>query len=262
MKLRINQLSTLLGLSHTSIIYYEKRNIINPIRLSNGYREYSFEDIMTLKKVILLRNLGLSSLTIEEILQNKSINMETTLINQSKIIKENIQKELRLISLIDEVLTLCECDIEEVKVAPFFITKEPSCNIEHTIISDNPSAKELIRNMPFSFFHWYINSQDVLDENYDRLKDDLDLTYRAIRFDDALINEINTEGLDLIPAMKCIRIVLSLNDIYTYIPILKEYLITHNMISNFKILIRSSTMNTVLYENETSPSIGEIFIPI
>lgn len=262
MKLRINQLSTLLGLSHTTIIYYEKRNIIHPVRLENGYREYSFEDIMTLKKVIILRNLNLSSKEIEKIIQDKEWDMEQVLISQSKKIKNNIQKELRLISLIDDALNLRDNQYEIMQVEPFFITKKPTCNTEHTIISDNPSAKELIRMMPFSFFHWTISAKDILEENDMAIKHGLDMTYRGIRLDDAIINDVNTEGLKLISSFRCIRIVVPFNRMDSEILKIKSILLKHDISKETQILFRSSTVFTAMYDDGKKDSLGEIFIPL
>lgn len=262
MRLKINQLSTLLGLSHTTIIYYEKRNLIHPIRLENGYREYSFDDIMTLKKVIVLRNLGLSSGEIEQVLEEPSTNYENLLISQSKKIKENIQQELKVVSLIDELLTMRPFEFEIVQMQPFYITKKPSCNTDHTIISDDKAAKELIRSMPVSFFHWFINTKDVTNLDFDRINQGLDMTYRGIRLDDALMRNMDTFGLDLIPSQKCLHVIMSFADVETYIKKLNEYMLSHPMNYGKQIILRSSTLNTVLYDKEKSESYGEIFVPI
>lgn len=262
MKLKINQLSTLLGLSHTTIIYYEKRNLIQPVRLENGYREYSFEDIITLKKVIVLRNLGLSSNEIECVLKDPSTNYESLLISQSRKIKDNIQQELKIISLIDDLLTMRPYNFEIIQMAPFYITKNPSCNADHTIISDDKSAKELIRSMPVSFFHWFVDTDAVMNLDYPKINAGLDLTYRGIRWDDALMRNLDITGLNLIPAQKCLHVIMPFVDVSTYMKKLNEYLVSHPMNFGKQIILRSSTMNTVLYDKENTESYGEIFIPI
>lgn len=53
------------GLPRASVRYYEAEGLLHPTRAPNGYREYSMEDLNTLLKVKLLRELGCS---LEEIL--------------------------------------------------------------------------------------------------------------------------------------------------------------------------------------------------
>ena len=46
-----------LGIDRANIRFYESKGLIKPARESNGYRDYSNEDIETLKKVIILRKI-------------------------------------------------------------------------------------------------------------------------------------------------------------------------------------------------------------
>ena len=57
--MHIAQLEEDLGLSRASIRFYEKEGLLSPERLANGYRDYSEEDLETLRRVKLLRALGL-----------------------------------------------------------------------------------------------------------------------------------------------------------------------------------------------------------
>ncbi len=56
------------GLTRKTIEYYEEKGIIDPVRLENGYRDYSEEDVEILKKVALFTKLGLSLKEIREII--------------------------------------------------------------------------------------------------------------------------------------------------------------------------------------------------
>ena len=65
--MRINKVEELVGISKKNIRFYEEKGLLNPKRnTENGYREYSEEDVETLQKVKLLRQL---SIPIEEILK-------------------------------------------------------------------------------------------------------------------------------------------------------------------------------------------------
>lgn len=56
------------GLTRKAIEYYEEKGIIDPVRLENGYRDYSEKDVEILKKVALFTKLGLSLKEIREII--------------------------------------------------------------------------------------------------------------------------------------------------------------------------------------------------
>lgn len=63
--MRINKVEELVGISKKNIRFYEEKGLLNPKRnTENGYREYSKEDVETLQKIKLLRQL---SVPIEEI---------------------------------------------------------------------------------------------------------------------------------------------------------------------------------------------------
>lgn len=57
--MNISQLETVLGLPRASIRFYEKEGLLSPERLANGYRDYSQADVETLRRIKLLRALGL-----------------------------------------------------------------------------------------------------------------------------------------------------------------------------------------------------------
>ena len=56
------------GLTRKAIEYYEEKGIIDPVRLENGYRDYSEEDVEILEKVALFTKLGLNLKEIREII--------------------------------------------------------------------------------------------------------------------------------------------------------------------------------------------------
>ena len=58
--MKIQELERRTGLERASIRFYEKEGLLNPKRLENGYREYSEADVELLKKIKLLRQLGMS----------------------------------------------------------------------------------------------------------------------------------------------------------------------------------------------------------
>lgn len=71
----IKEVEQITGLTRSNIRFYEKEKLISPERnANNGYREYSEEDIKTIKKVAYLRTLGISVDDIRRI-SNKEANL-------------------------------------------------------------------------------------------------------------------------------------------------------------------------------------------
>ena len=67
----IRQIEEASGMPRANIRFYENEGLLNPQRRPNGYRDYSDEDVETLKKIKLLRRLGLSVDTIRLIQQGQ-----------------------------------------------------------------------------------------------------------------------------------------------------------------------------------------------
>lgn len=57
----IKEVEQCLEVPRATVRFYEKEGLINPQRGDNGYREYSEADVQTLKKIIILRMLGLNA---------------------------------------------------------------------------------------------------------------------------------------------------------------------------------------------------------
>lgn len=55
----IKELEQRTGLPRTSIRFYEQEGLLTPERRENNYRDYSEEDVRTLEKIKLLRQLSL-----------------------------------------------------------------------------------------------------------------------------------------------------------------------------------------------------------
>lgn len=90
--MKINDVEQLLGISKANIRFYEKQNLLSPARSENGYREYSDEDILRLKEIMILRKLGISIYDIARI-QSSDLSLQTAI--ESNIVQlENQIKSL------------------------------------------------------------------------------------------------------------------------------------------------------------------------
>lgn len=64
----IKEVEQKLEVPRATVRFYEKEGFIRPQRGENGYREYSEDDVMNLKRIIILRKLGLSVADIKDVL--------------------------------------------------------------------------------------------------------------------------------------------------------------------------------------------------
>jgi len=88
----IKQLEQQLEIPRATIRFYEKEKLINPKRSDNSYREYNDEDVVTLKKIIILRKIGLSVSDIKKVLDGES--SLQSLLQKNILELENQIKEL------------------------------------------------------------------------------------------------------------------------------------------------------------------------
>ena len=82
----IKEVEQILGIPRATVRYYEKEELLKPHRGDNGYRAYSDEDVELLKKIIVLRKIGMSvedienlfagARTLAEALDNKMIYLQ------------------------------------------------------------------------------------------------------------------------------------------------------------------------------------------
>lgn len=76
--MKINQVEQAIGITKKNIRFYEQEGLLKPTRVANGYRDYSSDDLKTLRQVKLLRKLDIP---IEEIkrLQDGRLTLEDCL---------------------------------------------------------------------------------------------------------------------------------------------------------------------------------------
>ena len=99
--MRISEVADITGLSISNIRFYEKKGLLSPARKSDSrYRDYSKEDILRLKTILLYRKMDLSIDTIY-LLLNQDITLEDSLKRQ----KEEL---LNQIEMLEGSLSLCQ----------------------------------------------------------------------------------------------------------------------------------------------------------
>lgn len=92
-----------LGITKDALRYYEKENLIKPSRDSNGYRNYSQEDIRILKNIMMFRLFNLSIDEIKMIFNNEA-SLNECLLNKKQDFQNEIKERQKTIELIDKNL--------------------------------------------------------------------------------------------------------------------------------------------------------------
>ena len=83
--MKIKQVEELVGIASKNIRFYENQGLLTPERAENGYREYHEQNIEALKKIKLLRKLGIS---VEEI---------RAVLNHSRSLEDCLEKHLTVL---------------------------------------------------------------------------------------------------------------------------------------------------------------------
>lgn len=96
----IKEVEQELGIPRATIRFYEKEELINPKRGGNSYREYSDEDVAVLKKVIVLRKIGLSVSDIKAFLQGD--------VPLQQLLEENISQLQEKVKELSGAIKVCQ----------------------------------------------------------------------------------------------------------------------------------------------------------
>jgi len=96
----IKEVEEQLGLSRATIRFYEKENLLMPKRNGNTYREYSEEDIVVLKKIVILRKLGFSVAEIRDFLEEN--------VPLQELLEKNIQELQEKMNEVSGAIKICK----------------------------------------------------------------------------------------------------------------------------------------------------------
>ena len=94
MCLNTKQIEELTGITRQNIRYYERQNLLEPVRdAENAYRDYSEEDVRRLKLIKMLRMLDMPLKEIEQVLNGTVLLKEAIERQQENLAKQ--QKQLQ-----------------------------------------------------------------------------------------------------------------------------------------------------------------------
>lgn len=125
---KITEFSQLSGLTIRTLQYYDEIGLLVPLREKNGHRLYSYQDLILINEIILLKNTGLS---LERITQQLKTNpkldlkkslqrQKNMLVNQRHVIQQQIENLEWLIQAQDQ-----QEDLETAAIRQVFIEHNP-----------------------------------------------------------------------------------------------------------------------------------------
>ncbi len=100
--MQLNEVSKQLGLSKRAIKFYEEKGLLQVEKSPNGYRNYTEENIRTLKEISLYRKLGISLAHIPSLLSGE----------HPERLRQIYEEKKRTLSLETEELKALECFLE------------------------------------------------------------------------------------------------------------------------------------------------------
>ena len=124
------------GLSRSNIRFYEKEKLIEPSRNeSNGYRDYSENDVENIKKIAYLRTLGISIEDIRNIISEK-VTLQEMLEKQKEVLKNQITD-------LNKAKLMCEKMLDEESISYEKLQVEQYVTDLHDYWKDNRTVFKL-----------------------------------------------------------------------------------------------------------------------
>ena len=124
------------GLSRSNIRFYEKEKLIEPLRNeSNGYRDYSENDVENIKKIAYLRTLGISIEDIRSIISEK-VTLQEMLEKQKEVLKNQITD-------LNKAKLMCEKMLDEESISYEKLQVEQYVTDLHDYWKDNRTVFKL-----------------------------------------------------------------------------------------------------------------------
>lgn len=158
--MRIIELESLSGLDRATIRYYERENMIHPLRQENGYRDYTQEDLLELKKIKLLRQLGMPLYKIRQ-LQQGSDDIYEILEDQIQSLEQQQKQAAHSAQVCrrmqEDSVTYATMDPEIYLKA----LKEPPTEAK-TALNDSKAFREFVPRPYHPFRHFFARIADMV----------------------------------------------------------------------------------------------------
>lgn len=115
----IKQVEERTGLARSNVRFYEKEKLIDPARNeSNGYRDYSENDVEDIKKIAYLRTLGISIEEIRSVISGR-ITLRESIQRQSKVLEGQLTDLSRSKTMCDRMLSIDDISYVNLQVEQY-----------------------------------------------------------------------------------------------------------------------------------------------
>lgn len=148
----IKEVEQILKISRATVRFYEKEGLINPSREGNGYRDYSDQDVDKLRKIVILRKIGISVEDINDIFDGaKSINE----VLDANIIKLKMQmSELKGAINLSKKMKEDDADISSLDTERYWNTIDEEEKQGNSFMNIAKDIADIEKGVIFSFFSW------------------------------------------------------------------------------------------------------------
>jgi len=157
----INETSKITNLTKKAIEYYAEQNLIFPVMLDNGYRDFSSNDIECLKKISVLRKLGLSTRDIKTVLSDENGDVLKKLSVQNEL---HVQRERAKNAILDKL----SCGKSYTEISTELVTIEQNATVTEKLLDAFPGYYGRFINL-----HWsrFLNEPIKTDEQKSAYKE-------------------------------------------------------------------------------------------
>jgi DNA-binding transcriptional MerR regulator len=181
----INEISKITNLTKKAIEYYTEQNLIFPDTLDNGYRDFSSNDLERLKKISVLRKLGLSTGEIKTVLADGNGDALKKLSVQNEL---NVQRERAKNAILDKL----SCGKSYTEISTELAAIEQSASVTEKLLDAFPGYYGR-----FICLNWarFLNEPIITDEQKSAYKEILEFldNVPALNFPENLKTYIDEE---------------------------------------------------------------------
>lgn len=157
MQMRIQELERLTGSDQATIRFYEKEGLITPRRLENGYRDYSQANAEELRKILLLRELGVTIETIRK-LQQGSADFGQVMEQQARILS-NRSRQMQRASAVCQEISGDSADYETLDTAHYqALLSAPE--LPEKVQTPTPAFREPVQEPPHPWRRFFARMID------------------------------------------------------------------------------------------------------
>ena len=97
----INEIAKELNMTKRAIKYYEEQGLLKVSKDSNGYRNYSKQDLETLRAVSIYRKLGISISDIKKLLEKENKDILLGILSDKEKDAENVTRKDEVLKVVN-----------------------------------------------------------------------------------------------------------------------------------------------------------------